>query len=442
MVEALMRSNGRGHDAVGIVASSPVGFHRFVKEGFVREACQKKNPRFVDLYEWMLRNGAGVLIGHTRYSTVGGTAIENAQPFKVQSRFGWIYVAHNGQLVGHEQYRKELTEAGHTFTSESDSEVLATLITHKKATSLEDAIAQVIQTIPGVYSLVVIAEDRIIAARDGSGNRPLFTGKMEDGGVAVASESGVLYGLADIQEVPPGAMVTLSQEGGLELVQVLEAPKRAECVLEAIYFARPDRDYNGRPASAFRQACGKQLARIYPIQADIVCGVPDSGNYAAFGYAQESGITYGMGAILKNMYSGNGRTFTHPGNGRKAIAGNKYTITESLVRGKSVIVVDDSLVRGTTGPIITEMLFKAGAREVHWVIASPPVKGRCTYGIDIPKEDQLISYQRSILQICEAIGATSLAYLPLDVMESVASGYSNGWCTGCFSGNYPIQLTV
>ena len=440
VVEMLKNSNGRGHDAVGIAAVDPEGdWRRFAHPGFARDCCHIRNSEFRELADWAQLSGARMWIGHTRYSTVGGNTRENMQPFRAETRFGRIYVAHNGQLVGHKEY-KTLLAALHNFTSDSDSETLAAYIGQEDADTPEEAIANVIKSVPGVYSVVVLLKDRIIAARDRYGVRPLFIGKGKEGW-GIASEPGILSGCTVTIEINPGAMVTLRPGFEPEIVQVM-THQRFECLLEAIYLTRPDRTFplNGMPASKFREACGRQLAREVSITADIVCGVPASGLYAAHGFSQESGIDLELGAVLKNVFNGGGRSFIEAGQkSRDHVVRNKFTATPALLKGKHVGLVDDSVVRGTTTPGLVRMLKEQGARSVHLLVASPPVVGICEYGIDMPDPKNLIAYKRSVEEVRQRIGADSLNYLSLEGIEKVAANYSPGWCTGCFSGNYPIK---
>jgi amidophosphoribosyltransferase len=377
-------------------------------------------------------------IGHVRYSTTGGTGWENAQPVYRHDRRP-VALAHNGNLINAVELYNELLQQGVRFRSTSDSEIIAALISSHPAERIEDAVAAVMERLRGAYSTVVMTEEAVIAFRDPAGVRPLCLGRLEDRFV-VASESCALDIIAAelMREVEPGELVSLGARG-LESRQAVESDRPASCVFEHIYFSRPDSKLEGRTLQAARGRMGEILAREAPAEADLVISVPDSGNAAAKGFARESGIPQDDG-LIKNRYVA--RTFIQPGQElRRHGLRMKFNPLPDVVRGKRLVVVDDSIVRGNTMRQIVQMLREAGAEEVHLRMSSPPIRHPCHYGIDMPTSEEMIAHGRTVEDVAEVVGADSLAYLSLaGVYEAIGSGRATH-CDACFTGDYPLEGT-
>ena len=377
-------------------------------------------------------------IGHVRYSTTGGTGWENAQPVYRHDRRP-VALAHNGNLINAVALYNELVEEGIRFRSTSDSEIIAALISSHPADQIEDAVAAVMGRLRGAYSTVVMTEDAVLAFRDPAGVRPLCLGRLEDRFVA-ASESCALdiIGAELMRDVQPGELVSLS-ERGLECRQAVESERHAVCVFEHIYFSRPDSKLEGRTLQSARGRMGEILAREAPVDADLVISVPDSGNAAAKGFARASGIPQDDG-LIKNRYVA--RTFIQPGQElRRHGLRMKFNPLPDVVRGKRLVVVDDSIVRGNTMRQIVQMLREAGAKEVHLRMSSPPIRHPCHYGIDMPTREEMIAHGRSVDEVAEVVGADSLAYLSLKgVYEAIGSDRTTH-CDACFTGDYPLEGT-
>lgn len=379
-----------------------------------------------------------VAIGHVRYSTTGSNVLRNAQPFRDEHRSGPFAVAHNGNLINTIPLREELARQGATFEATSDTEVIARLIALSPADTLEEAIAQAMHQMQGAYSLAICAPDRLIAVRDPHGVRPLCIGRL-NGSWVVASETCALSVVnADyVREVQPGEVVTLGPRGQ-DSIQVIESERKACCIFEFIYFARPDSHIYGRSVYMARLGMGHMLAQQAPAEADLVIGVPDSAIPHAMGFAQVSKIPYGEG-FIKNRYIH--RTFIMPDQRmREAGVHMKLTPLREAVEGKRLVVVDDSIVRGTTtGPEIS-LLREAGAREIHLRISCPPIRYPCFYGIDTSVRSQLIASRLSVDEIREHVGADSLEYLEMrNLIRAVGLPKSN-FCTACFDERYPIAI--
>lgn len=379
-------------------------------------------------------------IGHVRYSTAGASTRENAQPLVLNYVKGTLALAHNGNLINAPELRKELSYSGAIFQTTIDSEVIAYHIARERVNSgnVETAVARAMQKIKGSYSLVVMSPRKLIGARDPFGFRPLVLGKRENAYV-LASETCALdaIGATFVRDVEPGEIITISKKHGLQSDRSMCLPedKRSRCIFEYIYFARPDSYIDGISVYTSRIRAGRYLAMDHPVEADLVVGVPESGNVAAMGYALESGIPYGTG-FVKNSYIG--RTFIKPRqNQRESGVQVKLNALEEAVRGKRVIMIDDSIVRGTTSARIVKMLRDAGATEVHMRVSSPPFLHPCYFGTDIPSEDQLIAYNRSIEEIRQVIGADSLGYLELNRLSDMVDGLP--YCAGCFTNEYPMD---
>ena len=376
-------------------------------------------------------------VGHVRYSTAGASVAENTQPLVLNYIKGTLSLAHNGNLVNALELRRELELTGAIFQTSIDSEVIAYLIARERlqTATVEEAVKLAMEKIKGAYSLVVASPRKLIGARDPFGFRPLCIGKR-DNAYILSSETCALdtVGAEFVRDVKPGEIVTITPEG-IKSDMSMAAKKPARCIFEYIYFARPDSYIDGICVHSSRLIAGKILAQTHPVEADIVVGVPESGNAAAMGYAMESGIPYGT-AFIKNSYVG--RTFIKPKqSARESSVMVKLNVLREVVRGKRVVMIDDSIVRGTTSARIVKMLKDAGATEVHVRISSPPFLYPCYFGTDVPSSDQLIAYHHSVDEICEMIGADSLGYLDLDRLSELIDG-DTGYCHACFSGKYPV----
>ena len=376
-------------------------------------------------------------IGHTRYSTAGSSTIENAGPVFVRSRGGHVALAHNGNLVNAGELRQDLEAQGSIFSSTMDSEVIVHRLAKSSATTPGGRVADAVQGLEGAYSLIIGFDDALVAARDPRGWRPLVMGRL-NGSVVFASETCALdiVGAKYEREVAAGEVITVDGKG-VHSEFPLEKKPLTRCVFEYVYFARPDsRVFAGGSVDRARRALGRQLAKEHPApNADLVFSVPDSSNSAALGFAEVSGIPYEL-ALIRNHYVG--RTFIQPTQkDRDAKVKVKYNVVREVVQGKSVVMVDDSIVRGTTTRGLVALVRAAGAREVHMRVSSPPITGPCYYGIDTPTREELIAANMSHEQIREHLGVESLGYLSLEgMLKSVPDG-PNGFCHACFSGDYP-----
>ena len=425
----------RGQESCGIAVSDTKGpkgmvsTHKdmgLVNEVFTGDILQK------------LKGDIGV--GHVRYSTAGASTRENAQPLVLNYVKGTLGMAHNGNLINANELRRELAYTGAIFQTSIDSEVIAYHIARERLNSktAEEAVRRACQKIKGAYALVVMSPRKLIGARDPFGFKPLVIGKR-DNAYILASETCALetLGAEFVRDVLPGEIVTISPEEGLQSDTTMCIPteKQARCIFEYIYFARPDSHIDGKSVYAARIKAGRFLAMDSPVDADLVVGVPESGNVAAMGYSMQSGIPYGM-AFVKNSYVG--RTFIKPAqSSRESSVAIKLNAMEEAVSGKRVIMIDDSIVRGTTSNRIVNMLREAGATEVHVRISSPPFLWPCYFGADMPERKQLIAYERSIEEIREIIGADTLGYLEIPRLEEMVDGLHI--CKGCFTGTYPME---
>ena len=426
----------RGQESCGIAVSDtngPKGKVSSYKDmGLVNEAF---TPDILDT----LKGDIGV--GHVRYSTAGSSTRENAQPLVLNYVKGTLALAHNGNLINAPELRHELSYTGAIFQTTIDSEVIAYHIARERLAtkSVEEAVAKAMLKIKGAYSLVVMSPRKLIGARDPYGFKPLVIGRRENCYV-LASETCALdtVGATFIRDVEPGEIVTISPEFGIrsDKSMCITPDKHARCIFEYIYYARPDSTIDGISVYDARIAAGRYLAMDSPVDADMVVGVPESGNVAALGYALQSGIPYGQ-AFVKNSYIG--RTFIKPKQkNRESSVQVKLNALESAVAGKKIIMIDDSIVRGTTSDRIVRMLRDAGAKEVHMRVSSPPFLWPCYFGTDVPAREQLIAYNRNVDDICKIIGADSLAYLGIDRLEEMVGG-NLGICKGCFTGSYPME---
>ena len=380
-------------------------------------------------------------MGHVRYSTAGATRVENAMPLVINYVKGTLAIAHNGNLVNAIELREELSQTGAIFQTTIDSEVIAYLIARERlhTPTAEEAVKCAMQKIKGAYALVVSSPRKMIGARDPFGLKPLCIGKR-DNTYFLASESCAIAAVDGefVRDVLPGEIVTITRKHGIQsdTSMVIDSEKQARCIFEYIYFARTDSTIDGVGVYHSRILAGKALAESYPVDADLVVGVPDSGLVAAKGYSEQSGIPYGM-AFHKNSYVG--RTFIKPTQKeRESSVHLKLSVLDSAVKGKRIVLVDDSIVRGTTIANLIRMLKKAGALEVHVRISSPPFLHPCYFGTDVPSNDQLIAASHSTEEIRKMIGADSLGYMQTDYLEGMAGGLP--LCKACFDGNYPMDI--
>lgn len=423
----------RGQESCGIAVSDTAGPKGKVSSlkgmGLVNEVYTSDSLS-------KLKGNIGV--GHVRYSTAGASTIENAQPLVLNYVKGTLGLAHNGNLVNAPELRRELELTGAIFQTTIDSEVIAYHIARErvKCGSVEEAVTRALKKVRGSYSLVIMSPRKLIGARDPFGFRPLCIGKR-DNAYILASESCALdtIGAEFVRDVEPGEVVTISPEYGIQSYKNMCQEQHARCIFEYIYFARLDSVIDGMSVYDSRITAGRCLAKDSPVDADVVVGVPESGNAAAMGYSLESGIPYGT-AFVKNGYVG--RTFIKPQQSqRESSVRVKLNVLKEAVNGKRVIMIDDSIVRGTTSDRIVGMLREAGATEVHVRISSPPFLYPCYFGTDIPDREQLIAYNRSVDDICKIIGADSLAYLKMERLPELSGGRQ--YCHGCFSGQYPMK---
>ncbi|MBM3815739.1 MAG: amidophosphoribosyltransferase [Actinobacteria bacterium] len=379
-------------------------------------------------------------IGHTRYSTTGSSGARNAQPFLVETMYGPLAVAHNGNLVNAAYLRSELLTRGFGLTATSDTEVMTLMLAAAKGDTWEERLATLMPTWVGAYSLVVLVADAVIAARDPWGFRPLSLGRLPEGGHAVASETCALrtLGCTDISEVQPGEVIVM-QGAELRRMQAMPAMQaQSRCTFEFIYFSRPDSEWDDMSVHQVRQQLGEQLATEHPVDADVVIPVPDSSIPAAIGFSRVSGIPYNDG-LIKNRYIG--RTFIEPTQEmRSRRVAMKFNSLPGNLAGKRVVLIDDSLVRGTTAGPLVALVREAGAAEVHLRITCPPIINACHFGVDMGHDNDLIAASKSVDDICSHVGADSLAFLSVPAMMS-ALNRSTGYCNACFTGVYPVEIT-
>lgn len=423
----------RGQESCGIAVTDTYG---------KRNVLSKKGLGHVDdvFDEEGLSELKGNLgVGHVRYSTAGATRVENAMPLVINYVKGTLAIAHNGNLVNAIELREELSQTGAIFQTTIDSEVIAYLIARERlhTPTAEEAVKCAMQKIKGAYALVVSSPRKMIGARDPFGLKPLCIGKR-DNTYFLASESCAIAAVDGefVRDVLPGEIVTITRKHGIQsdTSMVIDSEKQARCIFEYIYFARADSHFDGISVYDARIKAGRFLAQDSPVEADLVVGVPESGNAAALGYAMESGIPYGT-AFVKNSYVG--RTFIKPKqSSREQSVRVKLNVVKEAVAGKRIIMIDDSIVRGTTSGLIVNMLKEAGAKEVHVRISAPPFLWPCYFGTDIPAREQLIAYNRSIEDIRNLIGADSLGYLRIERLKEMVSGLPI--CEGCFTGTYPL----
>lgn len=420
----------RGQESCGIVVNDDGVFASYKDLGLVSEV-------FTDDRLSRLPKGT-MAVGHTRYGTTGGTNRNNCQPIEVNHQKGRMALAHNGNLSNAAELRNDLELSGAIFHTTSDTETIAYIITKErlKAPSIEEALSRAMDTLDGAYSLVLMSPQKLICARDPYGFRPLCFGKREDGMFVVASESCAIkaVGAQVIRDVEPGEILVFSKNGIVSRKEHCHTKEKKLCIFEYIYFARPDSVIDGVSVHAARLNAGKILAQTHPAKADIVIGVPDSGLDAALGFSRESGIPYGIG-LIKNKYIG--RTFIAPGDRLDKVK-IKLSAIEEAVKGKRVVLIDDSIVRGTTSGRIVKLLREAGAKEIHMRISSPPFLHPCYYGTDIDSENHLIASRYTVSEICSRIGADSLGYLPVEGLQKLVGNCR--FCSACFDGKYPTAI--
>lgn len=423
----------RGQEGTGIVVSDGKELKGRKGEGLVTEIFT------ADAMEDLQGMGA---IGHVRYATAGGSGYENVQPLLFQSQSGGLALAHNGNLVNADALRNQLEAQGSIFQTSSDTEVLAHLIKRGGFSQLKDRVKNALPMLKGAYAFLIMTETEMMVALDPHGLRPLSLGRLGDAYV-VASETCAfdIVGAEFVRDILPGELLVIDADG-LHSEMYSMSSGTAICTMEYIYFSRPDSNIHGINVHAARKNLGKQLAKEVPIQADVVTGVPDSSISAAIGYAEEAGIPYEMG-LIKNRYVG--RTFIQPSQSlREQGVKMKLSPVRGIVEGKRVIMVDDSIVRGTTSRRIVRMLKEAGATEVHVVISSPPIQNPCFYGIDTSTREELIASDHSVEEIRELIGADSLTFLSVEgMLEAIGRnepGETRGQCLACFTGKYPTEI--
>jgi amidophosphoribosyltransferase len=426
----------RGQEASGIVSFDGEQFHAHRALGHVAENFNSETV--------VKRLLGSVAIGHTRYATTGETMLRNVQPLFADFEFGGFAIAHNGNLTNALTLHKQLVKRGCLFQSTTDTEVIIHLMAMARGGNPLDRMIEALRQIEGAYSLVALAKGMIIGVRDPHGIRPLVLG-MIDKSYVLASETCALdiIGATFVRDIEPGELVVISDEGIQSLRPFANAPRKF-CIFEYIYFARPDSSVEGRSVYEMRKNIGVELAKESPIEADCVVPVPDSGVPSAIGYAQQSNIPFDLG-IIRNHYVG--RTFIQPTDQIRHLGVKlKHNANRSFIEGKRVILVDDSIVRGTTSTKIVEMVRSAGAREVHMRITSPPTKYSCFYGIDTPQPEKLLAHNYTVDQMCRFIGADSLAFISLDGLyramgETGRNNTMPQYCDACFSGDYAVALT-
>ena len=420
----------RGQESTGIVSSSGDGFHVEVGMGRVNDFFN----------EARLAHLQGTLaIGHNRYSTTGSSSLRNAQPLAVDYARGSLAIAHNGNLINAHHMRAELEAHGSIFRSTSDTEVVLHLIAQSQSANFVDCVVEAMRQVQGAYSLLVMGRREMFAVRDPYGFRPMCLGQFANGGYVVASETCALdlIEATYLRDVLPGELIRFSPDGLQSYFPFAPAASR-HCVFELVYFARTDSDVFGHNVYMMRKAFGARLAREAPAQADVVIPVPDGGIPAALGYAEASGIPFDTG-LTRNHYVG--RTFIEPQQSIRNFGVKiKLNANRSCLEGKRVVVVDDSIVRGTTSKKLVQTIRHAGAKEVHFRISSPPTTHPCVYGIDTPTPDELIASSHSIDEICNYLQADSLAYLSHEGMMLMAQADEQGYCSACFTGDYPIAI--
>lgn len=422
----------RGQESAGIAVADGRSINTHKEMGLVSQVFTEEKLRPLT---------GPVAIGHTRYSTTGSSRLVNAQPFVVESVLGPLAVGHNGNLTNAAGLRQELLRRGVGLSTTSDSEVVIQMLAGGEGITWEEKIQGFMGRAEGAFCLTVLTRDTLFAVRDPWGLHPLCLGRLGEQSWVVASETCALatIGATFVREVAPGEVIAINEHGPRTVMHV-PAPQRAMCLFEHIYFARPDSEVDGKTLHAVRVAQGRELARESPADADVIIPVPDSAVPAAIGFAQESGIPYSEG-LIKNRYIG--RTFIQPDDRlRKLGVQLKFNPLSDNLEGKRVVLVDDSIVRGNTSGPIVKLLREAGAREVHMRVSSPPIRHPCFLGVDMATYPELIAHRLSVPEIREHLGVESLAYLSLEGLIRATGKPDAGFCTGCFTGNYPVEIKV
>ncbi len=423
----------RGQESAGIAASSGDGIKVHAEMGLVTQIFRE-----ADFYPL----SGDLAIGHTRYSTTGSSQLCNAQPLLVEGHHGQLALANNGNIINAAQIKEQLRrEWGCSFSSTTDSEVFAYLLANASGATWEERLFSCMRQLEGAFSVVALTEDSLLAARDPLGIRPLCLGQL-NGGWIVASESCALdhLGATYLRELEPGEALVIDKNGCRSSIWTGSQRRRALCVFELIYFARPDSWVGGHLVHSVRQALGAQLAREHPVDADLVIGIPDSSTTAAVGYARESGIPYSEG-VIKNRYVG--RTFIEPEQRLRDLGvRQKFNPLTEVIKGQRLVVVDDSIVRGTTTPHVVGLLRKAGAKEIHMRVCAPPIKHPCYMGVDMASRQELIAANLTVEEIRQLIGADTLGYLNVKGLMDVVDGSKGNFCDACFTGVYPVPVQL
>jgi amidophosphoribosyltransferase len=418
----------RGQEGAGIVSTDGERMYEHKGVGLVAQVFDEDS---------IARLKGNVAIGHNRYSTTGQSGITNLQPILVDCKVGKLALAHNGNLVNARELRSEMEAAGSIFNTTMDSEVILHLIARSREASLDRIIVDAVGQLRGAFSLLLLTRDSLIAVRDPQSFRPLCLGRLGDA-IVITSESCALdiIGAEYVRDIEPGELVIVD-ERGIRSRKAFEPQQQAKCIFEFIYFSRPDSKVFGENVDKVRRRLGTVLAKKHPVDADIVISVPDSSNTSSLGFAREANIPFEIG-LIRNHYVG--RTFIQPSQSlRDGTVRLKFNTVDGVLKGKRVAVVDDSIVRGSTMKKLVAMLHKAGAKEVHLRIASPPVKFPCFYGIDMPSRSELVASSASVEEIRRYLGVDSLEYLTLEDLRSVVADPDN-FCKACFSGEYPVPL--
>jgi amidophosphoribosyltransferase len=421
----------RGQESAGIATADGNGIRFHSRMGLVNQAFEERD---------LERLTGHIAVGHTRYSTTGTSRLENAQPVIVDGPWGRLALAHNGNIVNALPLRKELQDQGIEFKTTTDSEVIAQLLATAPGNDWEQRVGYMMGRLEGAYTLAVLTKDILIAVHDPLAVRPLCLGTI-DGGWVVASETCALdhIGATFERELAPSEVVIIDDKG-LKSFQGTTPKGQASCVFEQIYFSRPDSHAGGGLIYSSRVAMGERLAMEHPVEADLVTGVPDSATAAGLGFAQGSGIPYSE-VLLKNRYVG--RTFIQPDQRLRDIGVRlKFNPLAEIIAGKRIILVDDSIVRGTTTPHVVSLLRKAGATEVHVRICAPPIRWPCHFGVDMATKGELIAAHKTVDEICQTIGADSLGYLSVEGLTKAVNGNGAGFCMACFTGEYPIPVQL
>jgi amidophosphoribosyltransferase len=427
---ALFALQHRGQESAGIATSDGTRIQNYARMGLVSQVFSEES---------LCQLTGDIAIGHNRYSTTGSSRICNAQPIVVGSGDNVVAIAHNGNIVNSENLYKELTEKGYAFNSSTDSEVIANLIHSAPGQDWLEKIRYAMHRIQGAYSLVILTKHQLFAVRDPFGVRPLCLGKI-NGHWVVASETCALdhIGAVFLRDIGPGEIVVIDSSGAKRYLEIKE--RKATCIFEYIYFARPDSVIDGRLVYLARQAMGARLAEEHPVQADLVMGVPDSATVAGIGYSQKSGIPQGEG-LMKNRYVG--RTFIAPDQRMRELGVKmKFNPLPDILNRKRVVLVDDSIVRGTTTPKVINLLRKAGAEEVHMRICAPPIRYPCFFGVDMASRWELIAAHKSVEEVRKSIGADSLGYISIEGLVKSIGLPGDTFCKACFTGEYPIPVQL